>query len=388
MTTEAPGHPALPLGLYVHLPWCVRKCPYCDFNSHALKAELPAEAYLAALLDDLAQDAPLGGGRPISHIYFGGGTPSLFSAEQIGGLLAGIGERVAVAPDAEITLEANPGTIERDSFRAYHEVGINRVSLGAQSFDTGCLQRIGRIHGVADIETALESLRDSGLQTFNIDLMYALPGQEVGMALDDVRRAIEAGAPHVSHYQLTLEPNTAFAADPPPLPDDEAAWEMIEQATALLETAGYQQYEISAWSLPGHRCAHNLNYWRYGDYLGIGAGAHGKLTDGDGRVRRLAKSRGPGRYMGGERVADDRFVDGPERLFEYFLNVLRLREPISPAGFETRTGLAWESALERARPALDKGLLEVADEGLAHTPAGWRFVNDIQALFLPDDRLL
>ncbi|NND45057.1 MAG: radical SAM family heme chaperone HemW [Xanthomonadales bacterium] len=384
MKADANQLVAPPLGLYVHLPWCVRKCPYCDFNSHALREGLPAERYLPAVLDDLAADAPLVGQRSVEHIYIGGGTPSLFSAPQIEALLKGVAERVSVLPGAEITLEANPGTIERDSFTAYREAGITRVSLGAQSFDAGCLERIGRIHGVADIETSIASLHRSGIKTFNLDLMYALPGQDIEGALEDVRRAIAAGAPHISHYQLTLEPNTAFAASPPPLPDDEAAWDMMDQVSALLSDAGYRQYEISAWARSGQQCRHNLNYWRYGDYLGVGAGAHGKITDAaGGRIRRLAKSRGPERFMAGERIADERDIAGPERLFEYFLNTLRLRESIMAGRFEERTGLAWNEALARAQPALRQGLLEERDGALAHTETGWRFVNDIQALFLP-----
>jgi len=373
-----------PLGLYVHLPWCVRKCPYCDFNSHQLRADLPVERYLGALLEDLETDAGEVSGRPVRHIYFGGGTPSLFNADQIARLLGGMGSRVELAPDAEITLEANPGTVERDSFAAYCEAGVNRVSLGAQSFDAGCLERIGRIHGVGEIEVSVAALQDSGLDSFNLDLMYGLPGQSLGQALDDVQRAIKTGAPHISHYQLTLEPNTAFAARPPPLPDDELAWDMIDQATGLLESAGYRQYEISAWARPRQECRHNLNYWRFGDYLGIGAGAHGKLTNAaDGTIRRLAKSRGPERYMSGERLAESHLLEPADRLFEFFLNALRLREPIDAEAFTARTGLGWNRALERAREALDEGLLVEENGRLAHSELGWRFVNDIQARFLP-----
>jgi len=372
------------LGLYVHLPWCVRKCPYCDFNSHQLRADLPVERYLGALLEDLETDAGEVSGRPVRHIYFGGGTPSLFNADQIARLLGGMGSRVELAPDAEITLEANPGTVERDSFAAYCEAGVNRVSLGAQSFDAGCLERIGRIHGVGEIEVSVAALQDSGLDSFNLDLMYGLPGQSLGQALDDVQRAIKTGAPHISHYQLTLEPNTAFAARPPPLPDDELAWDMIDQATGLLESAGYRQYEISAWARPRQECRHNLNYWRFGDYLGIGAGAHGKLTNAaDGTIRRLAKSRGPERYMSGERLAESHLLEPADRLFEFFLNALRLREPIDAEAFTARTGLGWNRALERAREALDEGLLVEENGRLAHSELGWRFVNDIQARFLP-----
>jgi oxygen-independent coproporphyrinogen-3 oxidase len=389
MGPEVAGLQLPPLGLYVHLPWCVRKCPYCDFNSHQLRGELPAERYLRALLDDLEQDLALTGQRPVAHIFFGGGTPSLFSARQIGTLLSEIRARLDLAEGAEISLEANPGTIERDSFGAYREAGVNRISLGAQSFNPQCLARIGRIHGLEEIETSISSLHGAGLENFNIDLMYALPGQDVPQALEDVRRAIGAGAAHISHYQLTLEPNTAFAAHPPPLPGEEMAWNMAERAAAMLEGAGYRQYEISAWARPGSECVHNLNYWRYGDYLGVGAGAHSKLTDASlGSIRRLAKARHPERYMAGERIAEDRAVEGGERLFEYFLNRLRLKESIAPQEFTARTGLDWEVALARAVPALDRELLSYEHGQLSHTETGWRFVNDIQALFLPDGGLL
>ena len=244
-----------PLGLYVHLPWCVRKCPYCDFNSHQLRNDLPAGEYSSALVADLEHDLHLVWGRPVSSVYFGGGTPSLFSAEQIERLLSAFRARLNFAPGAEITLEANPGTVERDSFAAYADAGLNRVSLGVQSFDEECLQRIGRIHGPAEVYTALESLRQASLDNFNIDLMFGLPGQSTQQALDDIALAIDAGAAHISHYQLTLEPNTAFAANPPELPDEESCWRMQSLAAQLLSESGYEQYEISAWSRPGHACA-------------------------------------------------------------------------------------------------------------------------------------
>ncbi len=373
-----------PLGLYVHLPWCVRKCPYCDFNSHQLRDELPAAEYSTALVADLEQDLPLVWGRTVSSIYFGGGTPSLFSAAQLEHLLCAFRARLRVAPGAEITLEANPGTVERDSFSAYRDAGLNRVSLGVQSFDDGCLQRIGRIHGSKEVYKALESLRRAGLDNFNIDLMFGLPGQSTQQALDDIRQAIEAGAPHISHYQLTLEPNTAFAANPPELPDEESCWRMQSLAAELLLENGYEQYEISAWSRTGHACGHNLNYWRYGDFLGIGAGAHAKLTDaGAGQIRRLSKQRHPRQYLSGERIAENRLIEGSERVFEFFLNRLRLREGLSPAEFSACTGLRWARVEDRVELAVNKGLLEARNERLVHTDTGWRFINDIQAMFLP-----
>ena len=269
-----------PLGLYVHLPWCVRKCPYCDFNSHALKGELPADEYIDALLADLENDLPMVWGRPVSSIYFGGGTPSLFSADQIDTILARIRGLLQLTPDVEVTMEANPGTIEYDSFTAYRQAGINRVSLGAQSFDDDALQVLGRIHASDEIERAVESLHASGISNFNIDLMYGLPDQTVEMAQADIARAITCRPAHISHYQLTLEPNTLFAAQPPQLPGDDTRWEMQEACSEQLVDAGYNTYEISAWGKPEKACRHNLNYWRFGDYLGIGAACTRKDHDG------------------------------------------------------------------------------------------------------------
>lgn len=377
-----------PLGLYVHMPWCVRKCPYCDFNSHALKGDLPAEDYLVALVLDLEHDLPLAWGRPVSTIYFGGGTPSLFGADQIEALLSRFRGLLHISPDAEITLEANPGTVERDSFGAYRRAGINRVSLGAQSFDDESLRRIGRIHASHEIEQAVESLHAAGLSNFNLDLMYGLPGQTVAMALSDVERALACEPAHVSHYNLTLEPNTAFAADPPPLPDQELCWEMQEAGGALLADAGFENYEISAWAKPGRACRHNLNYWRFGDYLGIGAGAHGKLTlPGEDRILRLAKQRHPRRYLAaredGAWRAETRELDAAERLFEFFLNRMRLAEPVSKAAFSSATGLPAEAMVPYVETAIERGLLEDRGDSLAQTESGRRFNNDLQAVFLP-----
>lgn len=373
-----------PLGLYVHLPWCVRKCPYCDFNSHQVREGVPFEEYSRALIEDLEQDLPLVWGRPVSSIYFGGGTPSLFNAGHIDSLLSGIRSRLAVAPAAEVTLEANPGTIERDSFEAYKQAGINRVSLGVQSFDDQSLQKIGRIHGSEEVRVSLTSLRQAGLDNFNIDLMYGLPGQSTEGALEDIRQAIAFEPAHISHYQLTIEPNTAFAASPPRLPEEDASWDMQTRAAELLASAGYEQYEISAWSRPGLRSRHNLNYWRYGDFLGIGAGAHAKITDVPANlIRRLSKQRHPRQFMGGRYRAEDRSIQDSERVFEYFLNRLRLNEPIHRDDFSARTGLAWSEVSVRVDKAISKGLLNEINGHLYHSETGWRFVNDIQAMFLP-----
>ena len=391
MTTES-GQPGSsrglslpPLSLYVHLPWCVRKCPYCDFNSHTLKGDLPLEAYTEALLGDLERDLPLVWGRTVHSVYFGGGTPSLFPATQLGILLDGLRARLDLAPGLEITLEANPGTIERDSFKAYRDVGINRVSLGAQSFDAAALTALGRIHGPGDIERSIESLHAAGLENFNIDLMFGLPGQNVDAALRDLDLAL-AGAPaHLSHYQLTLEPNTAFAADPPELPDEETCWAMQERAAERLLADGFAPYEISAWCRNGRESRHNLNYWQFGDYLGIGAGAHGKITlPASGEVRRRIKTRHPKRYLAGETLAQDLAVPPDDLAFEYFLNALRLREGFSLDAFEARTGLSRDAVAGALSAARERGLLEAWRGGYRPTDLGWRFSNDLQALFLPE----
>ncbi|MDX1555499.1 MAG: radical SAM family heme chaperone HemW [Xanthomonadales bacterium] len=377
-----------PLGLYVHLPWCVKKCPYCDFNSHALKGDLPAGDYLQALLLDLEHDLPLAWGRSVQTVYFGGGTPSLFSARQIDDLLGRLRSLVTFSPEAEITLEANPGTIERDSFTAYCEAGVNRVSLGAQSFDEASLQRIGRIHGPGEIEQAVESLHAAGLANFNIDLMYGLPEQTLDLSITDMERALACEPAHVSHYNLTLEPNTAFAANPPALPDAEACWDMQEACGELLAGRGFEHYEISAWARPGKACRHNLNYWRFGDYHGIGAGAHAKLTlPSEGRITRLAKQRHPRRYLAarqdGSWLAECRDLDEAERVFEYFLGAVRLSEPIRKSAFSDATGLGLEAAEKPLLEAFEKGLMEDHDTDIAITALGRRFNNDLQAIFLP-----
>ncbi len=377
-----------PLSLYVHLPWCIRKCPYCDFNSHALTGDLPAEDYVQALLSDLEADLPLIWGRTIHSIFLGGGTPSLFKATQIETLLNGLRGPLRVSPEAEITLEANPGTIEHDSFRAYGDAGVNRFSLGVQSFNDDSLSAIGRIHGRREIEQALAAVQRSGVSNFNIDLMYGLPGQAPETALQDITEAIACGAAHVSHYQLTLEPNTAFHANPPELPDEDGIWETQQTCGRALEQAGFAQYEISAWSRAGLRCRHNLNYWRYGDFLGIGAGAHGKITlPSEGTVRRRIRVRSPKDWMkaagAGRTVAEDRVLNPDERVFEFFLNQLRLRDGVIKAQLEPRTGVAWEAVSGRVGKAVEKGLLRDEGDVLSPTELGWRFSNETQALFLP-----
>jgi len=383
---------APPLSLYVHMPWCVKKCPYCDFNSHGLRGEPPPyERYVDLLLADLDADrgdfAAALAGRTVHSIFFGGGTPSLFAPELIARFLDGVHARLPLAADAEITLETNPGTVEHGRFDGYLTAGVNRLSFGIQSFDDDKLRRLGRIHCAGEAEAAVKSAQDAGYANINLDLMYALPEQTLDGALADVARAVALAPTHVSHYQLTLEPNTAFAANPPPLPDDDHAWAMQEACEQALAAAGYGQYEVSAYARPGRRCVHNLNYWRFGDYLGIGAGAHGKLSDAAaGTVRRRWKTRHPRAWMeaagGAGRIGGDQLVDAAELPFEYMLNALRLIDGVPMADFEARTGLPAEriaAALARCR---ERGWLMDDPRSLHTTPLGQRFLNDVIAAFL------
>ena len=383
---------APPLSLYIHMPWCVKKCPYCDFNSHGLRSEPPPYAdYINHLLADLDADridfgAALAN-RPVISIFFGGGTPSLFSPELIDRLLDGVRERLPLADAAEITLETNPGTVEHGRFDGYLAAGVNRISFGVQSFDDDKLKRLGRIHSANEAEAAVKSAQDAGYANINLDLMYALPQQTLDGALADVDRAVALQPTHVSHYQLTLEPNTAFAANPPPLPDDDHAWAMQEACEERLATAGYGQYEISAYAQPDRRCAHNLNYWRFGDYLGIGAGAHGKLSDAArGQVRRRWKTRHPRAYMeaagGTARIGGDSVVSAAELPFEYMLNALRLVEGVPLADFSERTGLPPERIAAALDTARRRDWLHDDPQQLRTTALGQRFLNDVIASFL------
>ncbi len=374
----------LPLGLYVHVPWCVRKCPYCDFNSHVHKGELPERRYVEALLSDLEREAAQVPGRVVSSIFFGGGTPSLLAAETVHDLLRGIHDRIAVSHDAEISLEANPGTVERGRFAGYREAGVNRLSLGAQTFGTRQLQALGRIHSTDDIGAAVLEANAAGLGNFNLDLMHGLPEQSVEEALVDVQRAIDLGPTHLSHYQLTLEPGTVFHSQPPPLPDEDQA-EAIEAVThAAIAAAGFRRYEVSAWARPGAECRHNLNYWRYGDYLGIGAGAHGKRSR-DGRVVRTERIRSPREYMAAveqDTPHPQRDIPPVERPFEYFLNALRLTGGFGAGEFESATGVAIGAVEPILHRAVSRGLLETTVQGWRPTALGLRFLNDLQGLFL------
>jgi oxygen-independent coproporphyrinogen-3 oxidase len=381
-----------PLALYVHLPWCVRKCPYCDFNSHPVPAAgVPEGAYLRVLLDDLEYAAAQCEGRGLVSVFFGGGTPSLFTPESIARILSRARELLPGAlgrPAPEVSLEANPGTIEHGAFAGYRAAGVNRVSLGAQSFNARQLAALGRIHAAAETRAAVAELRAAGIENFNLDLMYALPEQSVEEALADVEEALALAPAHLSHYQLTLEPGTAFHRRPPPLPGEELSFEMQEACQARIAAAGYAQYEVSAYARPGRRCAHNLNYWQFGDYIGIGAGAHGKITR-NGRIVRSARHRSPARYMSAtqpaERVAEVRVVADDETPFEFCLNALRLVDGFETALYESTTGLAAQSIEAMCAIAEGRGLLQRgADARWAPTPLGRRFLNDLQAMFLPD----
>jgi oxygen-independent coproporphyrinogen-3 oxidase len=388
------GMPPLspPLSLYVHMPWCVKKCPYCDFNSHGLRSAPPPYAhYTELLLADLDADRRDFGaalaGRPIVSVFFGGGTPSLFAPELIARFLDGARARLPFADDCEITLETNPGTVEHGRFDGYLAAGVNRLSFGIQSFDDDKLRRLGRIHSAAEAEAAVKSAQDAGYANLNLDLMYALPQQTLDGAQADVARAVALQPTHISHYQLTLEPNTAFAANPPPLPDDDDAWAMQEACEAQLAAAGYGQYEISAYARPGRRCTHNLNYWQFGDYLGIGAGAHGKFSDGgSGQIQRRWKTRHPRAYLdaaaGPGRIGGDSVVAADELPFEYMLNALRLIDGVPMADFSDRTGLAPAHIASTVAAAQARGWLHAAPDRLRTTALGQRFLNDVIASFL------
>ena len=379
-----------PLSLYVHLPWCVRKCPYCDFNSYTLKGALPEAAYLAALERDLESQARGLEGRPVISLFFGGGTPSLFAPEAIGRVIEATRRHFIVAANAEITLEANPGTVERGRFEGYRAAGVNRVSLGAQSFDARQLQALGRIHSPEETRRAAEELHAAGLSNFNLDLMYALPGQDVSAAVRDIDAALALQPAHLSHYQLTLEPGTQFAARPPQLPEDDTAAEMLMACQERLTDAGFAQYEVSAYARPGRECRHNLNYWLFGDYVGAGAGAHGKLTDAaTSTVVRTAQQREPRRYQAAAPHAITRApVPARDLPFEFMMNALRLTRGFAPALFTARTGLDWSAVAPVIGRLEARGLLEFTDELCKPTPRGVRFLNESLVEFLPEKPVL
>jgi len=385
-----------PLSLYIHIPWCVRKCPYCDFNSHEARGAVPEERYVAALISDLDRALPQVWGRRVYSVFFGGGTPSLFSAQGINAILSAARARLALAPDAEITLEANPGTAEAGKFRDFRAAGVNRLSLGIQSFNPRHLKALGRIHDEREARHAIEIARHD-FDNVNLDLMYGLPGQTVEEALSDVEQALAYEPPHLSCYHLTIEPNTYFHRFPPKLPDDDTTAAMQETIEARLADAGYDHYEVSAYArriqsldtrhstLVTSRCAHNLNYWAFGDYLGIGAGAHGKLTS-PGRVARQVRVKHPERYMesaeGGDPIQEQHDVRPQEIPFEFMMNALRLNAGFPAALFEERAGLPLTAILRELENAERRGLIERDHVRIAPTPLGRRFLNDLLQIFL------
>ncbi len=391
----APGfafNAPLPLTLYVHIPWCARKCPYCDFNSHEIHAAIDERAYIDALLADLDQDLPLADGRALQSIFIGGGTPSVFAPESIERLLCGVRARLACVTDLEITLEANPGTVEQGRFAEFRGAGINRLSIGVQSFDDDLLGRIGRIHGRREAIRAAESAHDAGLANFNLDLMYGLPNQSLDQARDDLQTAMDLEPAHLSHYQLTLEPNTWFHRHPPPLPDDDQVWDMQVICQRRMAEQGYIQYEVSAYAQDGRQCRHNLNYWQFGDYLGIGAGAHAKLTDiSTQQARRLWKHKQPKAYL--QAIAEHNAHRGDTALllpedasFEFMINALRLNGGFTDSLYRQRTGLTLESLMEILQSGQEQNLLERNGETWRASPHGQRFLNDLLGLFAPDSR--
>lgn len=374
-----------PLALYIHLPWCIRKCPYCDFNSHTLRDELPEKVYIDKLLMDLEHDYPSVKGRPLVSLFIGGGTPSLFSPMAIERLLTAIDDRFHLAKDIEITLEANPGTVDFERFAGYRAAGVNRLSIGIQSFQADKLQVLGRIHNAGEAIRSLETARAAGFENFNCDLMFGLPQQILADALFDLNTAIALNPSHLSWYQLTIEPNTFFAHKPPRLPQDENIWEMQEQGQELLAKNGYIQYEISAYSQADKSCQHNKNYWEFGDYLGIGAGAHAKLTDTINQtIYRTWKIKNPRDYLNAQSsfIGEQQKVISNELPFEFMLNALRLYQPIPVSLFEERTGLPISSMSKPLNQAQQKGLIEWDNQVITTTDLGKRFYNDLVEMFI------
>jgi len=370
-----------PLALYVHLPWCVKKCPYCDFNSHERQGDLPFADYVSALIRDLEAMLPSVWGRRVHSVFMGGGTPSLFPAAQIDALLAAVRARLTLEPDAEITMEANPGASEAGRFRDYRDAGVNRLSLGVQSFDDAMLKALGRIHSADEARRAIALALDI-FGNVNIDLMYGLPAQTLAMARADIEEGVRHGTPHFSAYQLTIEPNTVFFSHPPTLPEHDASADMQLMAEEALAHAGFGQYETSAFAKPGHRCRHNLNYWTFGDYVGIGAGAHGKLSFAD-RVTRHERVKQPREYLAGDAAVENRVIPPSELPFEFMLNALRLVEGFPAELFAARSGLPLSLIESRLKSAEEKKLLARTAQRIRPTERGRRFLNDLVELFLP-----
>lgn len=387
--TDAVSLSLPPLSLYIHIPWCIQKCPYCDFNSHAVKQGIPEQEYISHLLADLDADLGYVQGRKLQSIFIGGGTPSVFSAAGIDAILQGVKARIDFADNIEITMEANPGTVEAERFAGYVKAGVSRFSIGVQSFQNEKLSRLGRIHqgdeakNTASLASAL--MKHSTLQSFNLDLMHGLPDQSIDDALSDLMQAIAVNPPHISWYQLTIEPNTAFASKPPVLPQDDILWDIQEQGHALLTAAGYQQYETSAYAKAGFQCQHNLNYWRFGDYLGIGCGAHGKITEpAAGRIIRTVKVKHPKGYMDLTKAYLDSStaVSAEDLPFEFFMNRFRLLEPCPLQDFTAYTGLSIETMAPNLARAEQLGLVSLQHNSAQITPHGVRYLNDLLELFL------
>ena len=378
----------IPLALYVHIPWCIRKCPYCDFNSH-VASDIPEQIYIQALLTDLASELPYVWGRKLESIFIGGGTPSLFSAEAIDQLLCGIRALLPFRPNIEVTLEANPGTFEQAKFKGLREAGINRLSMGIQSFNPQHLQALGRVHTQTEALMAADIARNAGFTNFNLDLMFGLPQQTLSQALDDLQQAIQLQPTHISWYQLTLEPNTLFYKQPPVLPDEDLLVDMQLAGQALLAQWAYQQYEVSAYSQAQSQCIHNRNYWQFGDYIGIGAGAHGKYTNpATQSIHRYQKPRQPADYMQrvqqGQARSQTQTLITADIIFEFMLNALRLQAGFPLSLFTERTGLAVDLLSNGLQQGIQRGLLEINDDWVKPSPLGWQFLNTTIRLFLPD----
>lgn len=371
-----------PLSLYIHVPWCVRKCPYCDFNSHAFTGVIPESAYLEALLEDLDQDLAFATGRPIETVFIGGGTPSLMSGEFYDRLFRELQARLNFEADAEITLEANPGTLETGRFEAFRKAGINRLSIGVQSFNADHLKALGRIHDADAAHRAIRTARRAGFDNFNVDLMHGLPGQTPEQALEDIQTALDYEPPHLSWYQLTLEPNTEFYSRPPDLPDDDHLWDIYRRGSDLLHKQGYQDYEVSAWSLRGKTSRHNLNYWTFGDYLALGAGAHGKISLADGSIRRYWKTRQPEAYLQriGSRTAGTDAIATEDLPLEFLMNALRLKEGVDESLFSERTGLPLTTVGVKLEQLRNEKLMVI--DRLQATDLGQRYLNSLLERFL------
>ncbi|MGE3919455.1 MAG: radical SAM family heme chaperone HemW [Gammaproteobacteria bacterium] len=374
----------IPLSLYIHIPWCIRKCPYCDFNSHAVKEEIPEALYIKQLIADLEADLAFVQERQLISIFMGGGTPSLFSPDSINKILHEVENRIAFSKSIEITLEANPGTVEQERFEGFRAAGVNRLSIGCQSFQTTKLKSLGRIHDEARAIEAVKMAKEAGFQNLNIDLMFGLPDQTIQDALFDLKTAISLEPTHISWYQLTLEPNTLFHVKPPTLPNDEIIWEMQQQGLALLKQHHYLQYEVSAYSQVGFQCHHNLNYWKFGDYLGIGAGAHSKITDLETAViKRFWKLKQPKAYLEAkEWIGEKKIINENSLPFEFMLNALRLSESIDKNLFSSRTGLPWKMISPVIKKAESSNLLIEQEKSISLTPQGRNFLNDLVAMFL------